>query len=524
MLSPGEVPRGGGGRRLAAWVGRAALLVLGSAATVYGVWLACNLVDSPARPLPEALQVPPWREPTAQNLHLLLAGVQVDDGQPPAVSGLDAWRLNERRAEALKADPQRAFQRMGEEPPSGLADRRALHREPATAPWQCPPGESDRPMPCVDAWWDNADALAAQRAEAAAWGERCEVAMAEATAFDEPRPRVLHPGAEWLEHVTPARNCTNWWHTGATLALKAGNAQEAVALLAQADRLLRSLQGGAGTRFTVMVSQTLVRRHFAVVAQLARRDPVLAAEAAALLEDWPAPLPALRRAVVTDFHVANDAFLALRPPTACDLPTLGAEPTTEARPAWPWRALVAVERWHCTLGVGMLPEATTQELARGALAQLARLDRLQIDGAAWAALEGPAPAVGPASSEPDLGASLRLASALMLGTRWRNGRAQALIDINDAIDMPRGLALRAANVELTRRAAQHLLAVHRDGVGPQERADRLMQVPWPAAQRERLRWVDDGQVLELRPWPRARATPAEPAVLRWPAAIGDGRP
>lgn len=66
MLSPGEVPRGGGGHRLATRVGRAALFVLGAAAAVYGAWLACNLVDSPARPLPEALQTPPWHEPAVQ--------------------------------------------------------------------------------------------------------------------------------------------------------------------------------------------------------------------------------------------------------------------------------------------------------------------------------------------------------------------------------------------------------------------------------------------------------------------------
>jgi hypothetical protein len=227
--------------------------------------------------------------------------------------------------------------------------------------------------------------------------------MAEATAFDEPRPRVLHPGAEWLEHVTPARNCTNWWHTGATLALKAGNAQEAVALLAQADRLLRSLQAGAGTRFTVMVSQTLVRRHFAVVAQLARRDPVLAAEAAALLEDWPAPLPALRRAVVTDFHVANDAFLALRPPTACDLPTLGTEPTPEIRPAWPLAG--ACGRGTLALHPGRRHAAGSDDAGtRPGRPGAARppgppADRRRGLGRRW---RGPPPAVGRASSEPDL--------------------------------------------------------------------------------------------------------------------------
>lgn len=512
-----------GPRRTAARLARLAAIVLGLAALVYGAWLACNLVDSPARPLPEAVQPPPWREPTSQNLFLLLAGVKVDDGQSPGASGLESWRLNERRAEALKTDPKDAARRMEVDPPAGLADRRSFFREPHAAPWQCPP-QAERLMPCVSAWWDAADALAAQRAEASAWGDRCEVALAEATDLDEPWQRVLSLAWVWTEHLMPARACATWWHTGATLALKAGNATEAVGALTKADRLLRSLQTGAGTSVTVLISQTLVRRHFAVVAQLAQRDPVLAAEAAPLLEDWPAPLPALRRAVVTDFHVANDAFRALRPPTACDVPTLGTEPAPEARPPWPLQALVAVERWHCTRGVGMLPEATTQELARIALEQLARLDRLQADGAAWAALQAPASTAGPSSSEPSAWEGIRLLSGMVLGTRWRNGRAQALIDIGRAAQMPHGMAVRAANVELTRRAAQHLLAVQRDGVGPRERADRLMQAAWPAGQRERLRWVDEGRVLELRPWPRVGATPAEPVLLRWPAVTPDRTP
>jgi hypothetical protein len=491
MLSPGEVPRGGGGHRLATRVGRAALFVLGAAAAVYGTWLACNLVDSPARPLPEALAAPPAREPGINNLHVRLAGVLFSGTSTTAEAGVAAWKDQQALAQAMHRRERPL------DVPRGRADSLPV---PSGAPWTCAPDSAETPN-CVAAWWTRRDDLQAQRSQAAPWGARCDEALAPGIDPLESWPEPMNFASPWTAPLQAASACLAWWHTGAALALQAGDRAAALTALARAQELTQALSAGSRSLLLLHFSQRLVQRHLLVMNALALRDPSLSPDLLPWLDPAPDPLAGQRRAAVYEFHYGHAAMRQLRPGD-CGRPDPALQsPPPRAPASLPWwqRSLLALEEWHCTVGAGLLPEATAQQLAQRLMAQMQQIDRHGTDWAAWSGMQAAVPSTAPAST-------LQEAWRATFGTAWRNGRGALLIQLGEEDQAAARDALRVADLDLLRTAVRLTLLALRDNVPAEQRAAWSRAQEGTAAHRDRLAWEDDGQTLVARGWAGAGAS------------------
>lgn len=501
--APGEVPRGGaGGFGRIAW--RLAVVpaaVLG----VYALWVACNLLDSPARPWPEALQPPLATGPTAAHLHVRLAGVRAAPDLGPAEAGLAVWAAHQRTAERIQ---ERA---LGASPTGGSGPAEAPPTAPGLAvpqglPWSCAP--DDRlGATCVATWLADPEGLVRQRDAAAALGPRCDDALAGGTDIDEPWPAPMTLLGTPLDPAYGAVACLRWWHGSATLAWRAGDRTAAALHLAVAHRLVLDLLGGARSTAMLSVSQRLAQRHLSVLGALALRDAALAREVAALLAERPDFGAGLRRAALYEFHYQRSALTGLRPGD-CSPPDPGfasppGPPKTDL--ALPWPLLERLERWHCTTGIALLPEATTQRLVEDWSARLARLDD-------WLAIAARPAATGAPGAEPDVGALLRQAWTVTFGTTWRNGRGHMLVDIARDVHDDGHQPRRAADLELQWLATHLVAALHGDGVEPEQRPTWAGIGPVPAAQRARMHWSEGGRTLTLQGWGDA---PGERAPAPW---------
>ena len=279
-----------------ALIGAVPVLLLALATT----WVGSNLNDIAPRPRPAVLALPAPALPDERNAFFALVGLSAETGRDPATVGQALWHLNLRRA-ALSQQ-----QRFADK---GLADLR--QQDEAAVGRRLPPVSGAR-----------GDALHASGLE-----------------FEERLPFPPHAWADIAPHFSGARQCAQWWRTGAVLAWQQGQMETARALL-------------------------LV--------------PVGEAAQAAAARRWMASEAASSHAAFDDLAECMDPALA-----------------PMQRPmGWAERQLQKVEGWQCRTRLGFMPErnkALTDDFWAGAAADLPLHTEAAALALAAAAQQVPAP-------------------------------------------------------------------------------------------------------------------------------------
>jgi hypothetical protein len=261
--------------------------------------------------------------------------------------------------------------------------------------------------------------------------------------------------------------CSLWFAAQAALASTAGDRERTIGLLRQSQQLSHDLLVGSQTLIGNAVAWRLTQRHYQAVAAIASRQPGWADA----LQAFAAPLPpeALqpRRWMIAEAAFQHGVFGELA--AGC----VGA--AAQAIPENDWS-----NRFICWTGLGMLPEATRQELDRMWMATIEQGK----DGAVAAVLRSPAPPTDAPSWWQLL--------------RWRNSIGSMLIAVaQPAFD---GYLPRQANLELNRQTLALALAAQTQQVPPKARVEWLKSQALPPEIQSRIALSDDGSALIARRW------------------------
>lgn len=454
-------------------------------------WLGSNLNDIAPRPRPAALLLLPEAAlPDNRNAFFALVGLSAEAGRDAWAAGHALWQVNLARA-AMSQQERLTTTRYAE-----------LNQQEAEATGQGLPEVTGRPMLCTAAadgcvaeWLAQPVALAAQRQQMAALGERCDALLARGLEFEERLPAPVHYAANMAPHIRGAGQCSRWWRSGAVLAWQQGQPQQAVALLARATRMNTLLLAGSRSLISTMVTASITRDTQATVVGLALRDPWLAQQLARLLAPLPDTLQvaAMRRAVAVESAVNFTAIAELA--ECLDPVDVGKELPLD----WVGRQFQRLQQRQCRHRVGFHPE---------------RIHQLFDDfwlGVATA-LDGGLPAAITHLERNQTRAEER-------GWQWQNSIGQILVDV--AAPGYVNYFRQAADLPLHTEAAALALAAAGQQVPAPERAAWARHQPLSPALRERLRWDAAGQGFTVRTWYEdGRSRPVEPRKairFEWPA-------
>ncbi len=255
--------------------------------------------------------------------------------------------------------------------------------------------------------------------------------------------------------------CSSWLLTAALNASARGQADEALALLRQADRLHRGLLNGSRLLIGHLIAQSGLERQLQVIAWVAQRHPALA-QALLPLAELPTEVmrAATRRWIASESTFGRNAFRDAAKQGCQEGLSMG---------CWP--------------AGGYHPERTIQTLAERRLAWLRALD------------DGGLPAL--AALDMPIDASWR-------GLPWRNPGGHMLLAAGEPAW--RDYFLRGANLELAAAATTQWLRARASGLA--QPADALGG---------RLSLAEQGTWV-LRLWPESDAT-RRLVPQRWPSPV-----
>jgi hypothetical protein len=325
---------------------------------------------------------------------------------------------------------------------------------------------------CTQRWTAGAAQLAPRLAEYATLGERC-VAAAANTRFAEPLPAVMTPATPMAPHALAASQCGLWLTLAAVSAAHAGRHDEALALLAQGGATMRALLSGSQSLVASAVAWTVARRHYQGVAAVLALQPGWAAELLPLSVALPPDALAPQRWVAAEAAWQRGVLADLRAQCGQADPPMGG----------------ALNWMVCNLGLGLLPEATRQEIDARWLQRLA------------AAQAGEKAVVGQGEPTP------------MRAWAFRNTVGRLLLSLADANYA--GYFARQADVELQRQTLALAIAMVAQQIPAAARADWLRHQPLPPPLQARITLAADGTALDARPW----ASDAEPGAPARPIHV-----
>lgn len=325
---------------------------------------------------------------------------------------------------------------------------------------------------CTQRWLAGAAQLATALAPHALLGERCVAALADAR-FAEPLPLVMTPNAPLAPHNLAASQCGQWLTLDAVAAAHAGLHEQALERLGQGSRLVQALLSGSHSLISHAVAWTVARRHYQGLAAVLALQPGWAAELQPLAAALPAQALSPQRWVAAEAAWQRGVIADLR--GHCDQagPELGG----------------GLQWMVCRLGLGLLPEATRQEIDARWLARLAGAEAgvLAVESA------GPAP--------------------FWQVFRFHNTLGRLLLGLSDANYA--GYFARQADVELQRQTVALALALVAQQVPVAGRADWLHQQSLSARLQPRITLDQAGHSIVARPW----ASDAEPQAPARPIRV-----
>ena len=427
---------------------RLLLGLLVAVVVLVAAWLPFNLPYGDAAPqaLPADLALPARRLPDERNAAFAMLGLHAERGRDAQRVGLALWAADEAAARpdarsstgALPADHDKRKEPLGEEA-----------RLPEGAPLRCA-SESAR---CVPQWFAGLEALARQRELFGIVGERCDRHFGGAFEFDEPVPQRLTRERRRRLDWAALADCSRWFLSGAVLAAARGQRDIALERLRQADRLQRTVSQGTRSILGASIASRLARQTYDTMAAIAIRDPASAGAIAVLLE---APLDTRDAALrwVPLEAASTRALVDLRLPDAPDHDPV-------ARLA--------------RLGIGVQPERTKQGINASWQAELVRLRQ-------------PWPKVLASAREV---VAWREQHSGWFSMTWRNSFGEVLAEPPDLWV----ILARQADHELHRDATALVLALQRQQIPAEQRAEAAKSFAATPLLRERLVWEDGGRTL-----------------------------
>ncbi len=331
----------------------------------------------------------------------------------------------------------------------------------------CPPTDD-----CTARWLAEAAQIGPALAPFAALGERCVAALADLR-FVEPLPADPSLNEPLAPHGTGASQCAAWLALDGLAAAQAGERERALQRLGQGQRLSQALLTGSHTLIANAIAWSVARRQYQATAAVLALQPGWAADLAPLAAELPAEALNPRRWVAAEAAWQRGVIVGLR--GQCDDAQFELGPLTRA----------AV----CTLGVGLLPELTRQEIDARWVQRLAAFEA------------GERAVATPAAT----GATPHLA--------FRNTVGRMMLSLAEANYA--GYFARQSDVELQRRAVALGTLLVAEAVPLAQRAEWLQRQALPATLKLRIRLAEDGRAIVARPW----ASDADPGVAPRPVRV-----
>lgn len=456
------------------------LLALGAA------WLASNnrWVDAAPQPRPAALQPRLTSAAPEANVFFDLAGLFAPANELPLARGRSAWAGAEAGVDA--------------------AARLAKPKDPR---WDCKWARED----CLVSWSQDAQALKASLDEQALLLGRC-VAIADALlagrrVFEEPLPQarveLRQVSDQYIAlpqaiHVQGAMLCLRAFQLQAAQALMDGDASVLAQALARGQALSHAQLSGAQSLLAQTVAWSQARQQLQFAAALLVRDPGLAGVVAPQL----GPLPA--RALDAASWMPASAFFQAQ--VFRDLgqlcgrvqPLDGVGP--QAEPPALLSEASAWERLKCHFG--FMPERILQD-----------------NDAWWLQMQEQAAKLGPEGllkqmqAQSHAHAQAQGSGFALLPLPWRNTVGEILFQVARAAYA--SYPGKQADLLLSHRAAQLVLALAQQPVALAERSAWLARQTMSAGQRERLKLSADGRALQVTPWSREGAEAPGESTQSW---------
>lgn len=452
-------------------------------------WLACNnrWVDAQPQPRPAALQLRQPSAPPEANVFFDLAGLFAMPDEAVLARGQAIWR--------------------GGSGVSGVSGGPGLQRRPVLAApagplWTCHWHHED----CLARWTGDAAALRASLREQELLLGRCALLaddlLAGRRVFEEPvaeaRAEVRklsdqYPALPLASHVRGLGTCLRGFQMQAARAQLDADPAQRTQALARGQALSQAHLGGAQTLIAHGVAWAQAGQQLQLLVGLLLREP---ADAAALSAFF-GPLPAR----VQDASTWMPAEAYVHAQVSQELSRLcGRSP--ELDEGGNVRALdgelalreqvSAWDRLSCSFG--FMPQRTVQANDAWWLQQH---QAAQAGPEAWLSAMQPPPA-----------------EFSMLSLPWRNTLGEMLLGVARPgyADYP----ARQAELLLSHRAAQLLLALTQQAVPLADRPSWLAGQAMSAGQRQRLQLSADGRSLKLQPWARVRSAGDAEAGRTWP--------
>jgi hypothetical protein len=349
-----------------------------------------------------------------------------------------------------------------------------------------------RSADCYAQWSQDLVALRAARQAYTRHGERCDALLREKFEFEE---RV--PTPKGLDVVLPTyqglSTCADWWLSGAALAVGEKNAVQALALLMQADRYHRALQGGMHSLIGQMVALSVSRKTVQTLMAVALREPGLAQATLPLVAPFPDPAAAARRWMVVEAAFQRSWMQSIGQ-------TPYRTPPEEAS------VLSPLAEWFANRRLGFHPNRTSHD-----------------NDARWlrwiSQLEGGLPAAARSLAQE---AEATHSQGWIPGLTWRNPVGNIIMSV--ATPAFASYIASQADLDLHRELAQLAITAQIAGIAPAQRAAWSKMQPLSADTAARLSWSADGQVLSAKTWEAevsasAAQNPERQAIrIEWPSA------
>lgn len=468
------------GRGLLWALGLIALAVLALAAA----WLASNnrWVDAAPQPRPAALQPRQVSSAPEANVFFDLAGLLAPANESPLARGQAVWA--------------------GAEAGAVAAPRLAKPKDPR---WDCKWARED----CLVSWSQDALALKVSLDEQALLLGRCS-AIADALSggrgvFEEPLPQARaelrkvsdqYLALPQASHVQGAMLCLRAFQLQAALAQLDGDASVLAQALARGQALNQAQLSGAQSLLAQTVAWSQARQQLQFAAALLVREPGLAGLVAPQL----GPLPA--RAVDAASWMPAEAFLQAQVFRELDHMCGRVEPldgnSSLAEPPTLQSEASAWERLKCHFG--FMPERSLQD-----------------NDAWWLQMQEQAAKLGPEGLLKQMQSQAQEQAQgsgfALLSLPWRNTIGEILFQV--ARPAHASYPGKQADLLLSHRAAQLVLALAQQPVALTERSAWLARQPMSDGQRERLKLSADVRALQVTFWSREGADAPGESTQSW---------